>query len=109
MKVSPIEGEKFRFHVQSDSRPDIEHLVDFEAYWFIGKCGCEYFQFRLEPKLAALSRSKVPHPASEEADDYRCGHLRNAWNEVSRTVMVSIMKDNARKNGGKINRKADGW
>ena len=109
MKVIPIAGEKFRFHVQSESRPDIEHLVDFEAYWYVGKCSCEHYQFHLEPKLNELSRSTVPDAASDAADEYRCGHLREAWNEVSRSILVHIMAAAKKAEGGKVNRKAEGW
>lgn len=108
MTIIPIEGEIFRYHVQSDSRPEIQHLVDFEAYHYVGKCSCEHFQFRLAPELDKLSKSQRPDPASEDADVYRCGHLRGAWSEVSRRILTEIMRENRRKEGS-VKREDEGW
>lgn len=40
-----------RWRVTSDSRPDIQHVVDLGANGGIGACSCEHFQFRLQPKI----------------------------------------------------------
>ena len=106
MIVTPIEGETFRFHVQSLTRPDIKHLVDFEGYNGIGRCSCENFQYRLAPELDRFSRSKMPDPASDEADEYRCAHLKRAWHQVSRKIIVNIMKANKHPNS---TRETEGW
>lgn len=34
--------ESRRYHVQSGSRPDIQHMVDLEEGW----CGCEAIEFQ---------------------------------------------------------------
>jgi hypothetical protein len=46
MTVTPIPGEPFRYLVQSESRPDVEHTVDLqyrEEPWCkpVAACGCE--------------------------------------------------------------------
>lgn len=56
-----------RFHVQSDSRPGIEHLVDLQANGMNGFCGCEDFQAR---RAKLLRLNGVPCQAS------RCHHIR---------------------------------
>ena len=46
MTVTPISGESFRYLVQSESRPDVQHTVDLqyqEEPWSkpVASCGCE--------------------------------------------------------------------
>mgnify|MGYP001615675967 CR=1 FL=1 len=60
MTVTPIEGEPFRFHVQSDSE-DIHYLVDLEEHDGNGWCGCAQFQFRCTPALASGHKSRCKH------------------------------------------------
>lgn len=40
-----------RFLVYSLSNPNNVHLVDLEEYDNYGECSCEYFCFKIRPKL----------------------------------------------------------
>lgn len=51
--------------VSSRSRPEIQHLVDLEAFGGIGTCSCEHFQFRIAPDLREGRREGAR----------RCGHI----------------------------------
>ena len=56
----------FRFRVASQTRPDIEHVVDVSAHNGIGECTCEHFQFRLLPTITQRIASRQAH---------RCSHI----------------------------------
>lgn len=45
------------------------HVCDISAYNCSGRCGCEFFQFNLEPKVSRLS------PAEQGMGQYRCSHI----------------------------------
>jgi len=45
--------EAYRFLLTSLSNPENTHLVDLEEYDGFGECSCEYFHFKLGPKLKA--------------------------------------------------------
>lgn len=62
-----VEGELFRFHVQSRSRKDFAHFVDLQENEFNGKCSCEHFACRLQPLL---------NEGEEPSDDTICEHIR---------------------------------
>lgn len=72
LHVQPIQGEMFRFYVDSKSRPNEPHLVDLESYHWGGQCSCEAFKFKHEPALSRLTPKAIPD------DTYRCSHLKAA-------------------------------
>ena len=57
-----ILGEPLRFHVQSKPGSP-QYLVDLEDYGFNGACGCQHFEFRLQPELTR---------GAEPSDRLRC-------------------------------------
>jgi hypothetical protein len=69
MKCEPLDGEMFRFHVWSRSRPDIAHLVDIEAFGFNGRCSCERFTFAYQASLEAGQLA---------CEAFRCPHIKRA-------------------------------
>lgn len=70
--VWPVPGEALRYHVQSQSRREIRHLVDLEDLGFNGCCGCESFQMRHLPALKQDRREGEP-PRRR-----RCWHIKRA-------------------------------
>lgn len=70
-EVTPINGEPTRFFVASDSRAE-PHLVDLSEFDLTGACGCEQFQFRLQPKLESGERDR------SGGDKHRCKHIIKA-------------------------------
>lgn len=82
-EVTPIEGERWSFHVHSRSRPGLRHRVDLEAYNWNGACDCEDFNFNREPDLR---RGAAAH------DDWRCYHLRVARSFVMEEVFPMLAK-----------------
>ena len=72
LHVQPIEGELFRFHVDSRSHPEFPHLVDLESYHWGGQCDCEAFKFRHEPTLSRMT------PGATRGDELRCSHIKAA-------------------------------
>lgn len=87
LNVQPIEGELFRFYVDSRSRPDAPHLVDLESYKWGGQCDCEAFKFKHEP---ALSRG------ADGSDLLRCSHIKAArsyfLDEILPKIAASIRR-----------------
>lgn len=55
-----------RWRVTSSTRPEIEHAVELDANGGLGKCSCEHFEFRLQPKINEGNRC-------ESAT--RCSHI----------------------------------
>lgn len=71
MKVDPLDGEWFRFHVHSESGKDV-YLVDLEELDWNGQCSCPHFTCRLHPKLNVDGKSTHT----------RCKHIlaaREVW------------------------------
>lgn len=69
-----------RFRVQSDARPEIEHVVDLGSFDGFGRCSCENFEFRLMPELM---EGRTP-PA-------RCKHLIQARDHLVDEVIARII------------------
>lgn len=61
MKVTPIHGEPYRFHVTSSREGHEPYLVDVSEHNGIGQCGCYNWQYRLAPKIAAGERLFCKH------------------------------------------------
>ena len=55
-----------RWKVSSATRPDREHLVQLEANGGIGRCSCEHFEYRLQPKITEGNRCE---------SSTRCAHI----------------------------------
>jgi len=91
MRVIEIDGEWFRFHVTSSTRPGVRHLVDLEENGFNGKCSCEHFSIGCQPVL-----DKTPHRGAHT----RCIHIAAARDEWFRKVAPALAKElNKNKNG----------
>src|SRR5205814_7835687 len=67
--VTPLEREMLRFRVASRSESGTAYIVDLAAFGCNGRCECDDFKFRKEPKLWAGA-----HPS----DALRCRHIRLA-------------------------------
>lgn len=50
MQVTPIEGEKRRFHVSSESGNE-PYLVDLDENGGLGRCGCIHHEKRIQPAI----------------------------------------------------------
>ena len=73
MKCFPYDGGPFEWIVRSETRKEIEHLVNISARGGNGDCSCEAFQFRHVPNLKrgmAVSRCKHIKAAREAFTDY---------------------------------------
>lgn len=67
-----------RWRVTSASRPEIEHVVDLAAHGGIGKCSCEHFEYRLEPKIRDGNRCET---------STRCSHIQVARKAFTDTLI----------------------
>jgi len=74
--VEEIPGEPFRYHVQSESRPEIFHLVDLTHRGGHGVCTCEHFQMAAYPNWKR-HRQWIPY-APGRAGVSECRHIRAA-------------------------------
>jgi len=61
MRVIPIEGERFRFFVQSDTAPDTQYLTDLEECDGVGMCDCPHWRCRLAKRIAKGERVRCKH------------------------------------------------
>lgn len=69
MTIEPYDNP-LRVLVSSETRPDIKHLVELDAYDGLGKCSCEAFSFRSEP----LANPQDGTPA-DRSPGLRCKHI----------------------------------
>lgn len=53
MTIIPIEGERGRFRITSQSRPALTFLVDIVAHNGLGQCDCEHWRARIGPRVDA--------------------------------------------------------
>lgn len=77
-----------RVHVSSETRPEIEHLVELDAFDGLGRCSCEDFQFRSEP--LAAPREGGPGDRSE---GLRCKHIVAAREWLAREIELAETAD----------------
>lgn len=68
VRVTPIAGERFRFHVESWSDPKHPHLVDLAEHNGRGECSCENWKMKRWPRIKA-----------NETTAFRCRHVESAW------------------------------
>lgn len=94
--VQPVPGESLVYLVQSKSRPSVIHRVDLGCYCGTGRCGCEHFATKLNPKIRD---GAMPAPYLE------CRHIRKARRylaiEVAQRIIEQKLKatnENRRKN-----------
>lgn len=79
-----------RYQVDSDSREDVKHLVEIDAFEGNGRCSCEHFTFALE-KLTRL-------PGFEPSNASRCRHILEARDAMLDEV-IALIKGQQKKNG----------
>lgn len=93
MKVEPIPGERTRFFVQSESRPDVQHVVDLD-YEGTVVCGCEQMQAKKESSckhVAAVAQhllkqlDDMPSTGMPKNDPMRAlaRELHGKWNFIT--------------------------
>ena len=80
LEARPHPDGSLRWIVTSASRPEIEHLVELDAFGGIGRCSCEHFQFRIEPELRDGNRVGA----------CRCGHIMAA-RETFADAMIALL------------------
>lgn len=68
-----------RYRFESDTRPDIAHVVDLGANDGFGECSCEDFVYRIQPAI----RAKLPNTQ-------RCKHLVAAREHLLNQVIARI-------------------
>ena len=82
---------RFLFH--SQTRPEVQHLVDLTSYGNAGRCTCEHFRMRLEPKLVRGAKASPM---------LRCTHIELArekfTTEMLNRVAAAVAAD--RRNRG---------
>lgn len=77
-----------RWIVTSRTRPEIEHLVDLDAFGGVGRCSCEHFEFRIAPGLRDGQRIGA----------HRCSHIlvaRGAFTDAMIQSLVKIRRERA--------------
>jgi len=78
-QVRPVPGETLRFMVVSAGKSSTtEYLVDLGANKRVGQCGCRDFECRRAPKLWPVLLTEPEIAWHEEADQYRCRHIKLA-------------------------------
>lgn len=76
-----------RYRFESDTRPDIAHVVDLGAFGGFGECSCEDFVYRLRPVLC--------RDGAEVAGLKRCKHLLAAREHLLDQVVGRIVEGEA--------------
>lgn len=71
MTVHQIDGEPYRFFVDSDRPVADRYLCDLEEYDGNGWCSCKNFEMKHQPKLVRGDRA-------QKEEDLKCKHLIRA-------------------------------
>jgi len=79
--VEQVEGEPFRFFVQSDVTAE-KYLVDVQECGFTGSCNCMNFLVKCAPKIAYGARGPT----------VRCKHIRRARECFLEDVLPKLAK-----------------
>lgn len=77
------------------------HLVDIAAYNGNGKCACEFFDFRLRPKVEAMNR------AQRQEVRLRCGHIFAARDHALDALLAELNERARRDNPNHVNQSKD--
>ncbi len=95
--VEPVPFEPLRYRVESRTRNGRRWLVDLGAYYGHGKCCCEFFSTKLNPRLR---EGITPN------EDLECWHIKQARRYLAVEIAQAIIsKHEAAANA---NRKANG-
>lgn len=88
-KVERLEGEYFRFHVGSKSRPGKVHFVDLEESKWEGQCDCERFVFVVGVERRAGRKAECRHirVARDACKDW-------LWSEVAPMIAKQMNQKN---------------
>lgn len=82
LEARPHPDGALRWIVTSRTRPEIEHLVDLDAFSGVGKCSCEHFEFRIAPGLRDGHRIGA----------HRCSHILVARNCFTDAMIQSLSR-----------------
>jgi len=82
--VEEIPGEPFRYYVQSESRPEIFHMVDLTENDGNGCCTCENFQMVAYPNWKRHGKWIPYAPGRQGCSE--CRHIRAALDHFHETV-----------------------
>lgn len=72
-----------RWRIQSTTRHDVEHLVELHRNGGIGKCTCEHFTYRLQPKIDQGCRVETAT---------RCHHILVARRSFTDLIIATLGK-----------------
>lgn len=84
LQLTVIEGEHFRFHVSSESEPDLPHLVDLEPFNWNGQCDCTGFRVHHLKELQAAGWVNL---------NRRCRHIKFARDYVLDAILPKLRKE----------------
>ena len=86
VNVTPFEG-LLRFHAQSERGRATKYLVDLDAYWTLGFCGCENFGINIEPIV-----KKWQADEREITDARRCKHILACRQYVGAELLDMLLR-----------------
>jgi len=90
MRIFPYD-HVLRFRFESETRPDIAHVVDLGEYDGFGECSCEDFCYRVRPALLK-NRSALTERAGivDEGSLKRCKHITAAREYLVNQVIARV-------------------
>ena len=89
MKIHPYD-HILRFRFESDTRPDISHVVDLGAFGGFGECSCEDFCYRVRPAVAARENGNDGNDGNDEIK--RCKHILAARECLLNSVIDRVVE-----------------
>lgn len=110
MRAEPVEGEKLRYYVHSESEENETHVVDLAALNGNGECSCTDFTMRRAPAFNKNGGNVVHFEKDKKgrvvAEATYCKHIAVAKMELATEIGRTINLDNRpkpvtiRDNGG---------
>lgn len=95
IRVQAIQGESFRYHVESWEDPKHPHLVDLLELDGNGQCCCWDFRKACSDNIKKHGAKIIPygHPGKPNADRTQCRHIWAALNTDSPKLYRRISRD----------------
>jgi len=95
LKVRPMEGERWRYYVDSGTHEDETHVVDMAENNGNGVCSCRYFEVTCGPNWHKNGHKMVPYERNEKGKVVvgvtQCKHIAAVRNHILNKMLPDMV------------------
>lgn len=97
LKVRPMEGERWRYYVDSGTHDDETHVVDLAENNGNGVCSCRYYEVTCGPNYHRNDKKMVPYERNEKGKVVQgvsqCKHIAAVRNYILADMLPRMVGD----------------